>query len=82
MTGPFDEREARRQYVRRRQTIVFGIVSTVLVAVLIIAMLFYTHVLGHSAGSSPAAQLITASRLHAHRRIRTATPASTSTMRA
>ncbi|KFJ03586.1 LytR C-terminal domain-containing protein [Bifidobacterium subtile] len=56
MTGPFDEREARRQYVRRRQTIVFGIVSTVLVAVLIIAMLFYTHVLGHSAGSSPAAQ--------------------------
>ncbi|MCI1649077.1 LytR C-terminal domain-containing protein [Bifidobacterium tibiigranuli] len=56
MTGAFDEREARKEYVRHRQTIVFSIVATVLVVALIIATLFYTHILGRAASTSPAAQ--------------------------
>ncbi|MCI1220234.1 MAG: LytR C-terminal domain-containing protein [Bifidobacterium sp.] len=56
MTEAFDEREARKRYIRRRQGIVLGCVGTVLVAALITATLFYTHVIGAGAGSSSQAQ--------------------------
>ncbi|MCH4209539.1 LytR C-terminal domain-containing protein [Bifidobacterium sp.] len=56
MTEAFNEREARKRYVRRRQGIVLGCVATMLVIVLVIATLFYTHVLGRSAASSAQIQ--------------------------
>lgn len=40
-----NEREARKAYVRRRQTIVFSIVGTLLAAVLVFAILVYTRVI-------------------------------------
>lgn len=44
MTYQVDEREARKAYVRRRQTIVFSISGAVLAVVLVIALLFNFHV--------------------------------------
>ena len=46
MTYQVDEREARKAYVRRRQTIVFSISGAVLAVVLVIALLFNFHVFG------------------------------------
>ncbi|KFI60259.1 LytR C-terminal domain-containing protein [Bifidobacterium cuniculi] len=40
------EREARKQYVRRRQTVVFGVVGTLLAAALVVSLLVYFHVGG------------------------------------
>lgn len=41
-----DEREARKEYMRRRQTIVFSTIGAVLVVAFIIALLFFFHVGG------------------------------------
>ncbi|KFJ01433.1 LytR C-terminal domain-containing protein [Bifidobacterium stellenboschense] len=45
MAEEYDEREARKAYVRRRQKIVFSITGAILVVVLIVASLFYTGVI-------------------------------------
>ena len=59
MTYQVDEREARKAYVRRRQTIVFSISGAVLAVVLVIALLFNFHVfgLGESGDSGQPAEL-------------------------
>lgn len=46
---PLDEREARRQFVRRRQKMVFTIVVSALVAILIICGLIIFGSIGHTA---------------------------------
>ncbi|PJM78314.1 LytR C-terminal domain-containing protein [Bifidobacterium scaligerum] len=46
MMHPFDEREARKAYVRRRQTIVFSISGTLLAIFLVVAVLFNFHIFG------------------------------------
>ncbi|NEG55632.1 LytR C-terminal domain-containing protein [Bifidobacterium platyrrhinorum] len=45
MAEQYDEREARKAYVRRRQKIVFSVTGAILVVVLIVASLFYTGVI-------------------------------------
>lgn len=44
MTQQIDERQARKTYVRHRQTIVFSISGVVLAAILVVAILFNFHV--------------------------------------
>ena len=56
MTYQVDEREARKAYVRRRQTIVFSISGAVLAVVLVIALLFNFHVFGLGEVETPASQ--------------------------
>ena len=56
MTYQVDEREARKTYVRRRQTIVFSISGTVLAVVLVIALLSNFHVFGLGEVETPASQ--------------------------
>ena len=56
MTYQVDEREARKAYVRRRQTIVFSISGAVLAVVLVIALLFNFHVFGLGEVETPARQ--------------------------
>ena len=56
MTYQVDEREARKAYVRRRQTIVFSISGAVLAVVLVIALLFNFHVFGLDEVETPARQ--------------------------
>lgn len=46
MADQYDERAARKQYVRRRQNIVFGITGTVMVVALVVSLLFYFHIFG------------------------------------
>lgn len=46
MTQPYDEREARKQYIRRRQRTVFSVVGAVLAVALVVALLFFFHVFG------------------------------------
>ncbi|MCT6874201.1 MAG: LytR C-terminal domain-containing protein [Bifidobacterium sp.] len=46
---PLDEREARRQFVRRRQKMVFTIVVSALVAILVICSLIIFGSIGHTA---------------------------------
>ncbi|KAB8287303.1 LytR cell envelope-related transcriptional attenuator [Bifidobacterium ramosum] len=46
MTELYDERQARKAYMRRRQRKVFGIAGTLLVVVLVIALMFYYHAFG------------------------------------
>lgn len=46
MTQQIDERQARKTYVRHRQTIVFSISGVVLAAILVVAILFNFHVFG------------------------------------
>ena len=46
MTQQIDERQARKTYVRHRQTIVFSISGVVLAAILVAAILFNFHVFG------------------------------------
>lgn len=46
MTQQIDERQARKAYVRRRQTIVFSISGAVLAIALMVAVLFNFHVFG------------------------------------
>lgn len=56
MTYQVDEREARKAYVRHRQTIVFSISGAVLAVVLVIALLFNFHVFGLGEVETPARQ--------------------------
>ena len=56
MTYQVDEREARKAYVRHRQTIVFSISGAVLAVVLVIALLFNFHVFGLGEVETPASQ--------------------------
>lgn len=56
MAQPHNEREARKQYVRRRQRVVFTVIGVILVTALIIALLFQHHILGTSQEETPAAQ--------------------------
>lgn len=51
-----DEREARRQYVRRRQTRVILTTVAAMVVVLIIALLMFFHVFSGGKKNAPAAQ--------------------------
>lgn len=46
MTQPYDERAARKQYIRHRQRIVFSAVGAVLAVALIVSSLFFFHVFG------------------------------------
>ena len=46
MTGIYDERAARKAYVRRRQTAVFSITVACMVVALVISLLFYFHIFG------------------------------------
>ena len=54
MTQQVDERQARKAYVRRRQTVVFSVSGAILAIVLVIAMLFNFHVFGLGWVSTPA----------------------------
>ena len=56
MTYQVDEREARKAYVRHRQTIVFSISGAVLAVVLVIALLFNFHVFGLGEVETPDRQ--------------------------
>lgn len=51
-----DEREARKAYVRRKQTIVFSISGAVMAVVFVIALLFNMHVFGLGLVSTPVAE--------------------------
>ncbi|KFJ05724.1 LytR C-terminal domain-containing protein [Bifidobacterium tsurumiense] len=53
MTEQFDERELRKAYVRRRQTIVFSVVATVMAVAVIVSSLFMFHVFGLGEQDSP-----------------------------
>lgn len=57
MAGNTEAREERKRYVRRRQTIVFGIVGVILATALIVALLVFFHVggLGEERGSTQSA---------------------------
>lgn len=68
MTYQVDEREARKAYVRRRQTIVFSISGAVLAVVLVIALLFNFHVFGLGEVELRPASRITATRRRARSR--------------
>ncbi|MEJ5921282.1 LytR C-terminal domain-containing protein [Bifidobacterium thermophilum] len=46
MTGIYDERVARKAYVRRRQTTVFSITVVCMVVALVVSLLFYFHAFG------------------------------------
>ena len=46
MTQPYDEREARKQYIRHRQRTVFTAVGAAMAVILVVAMLFFFHVFG------------------------------------
>lgn len=54
MTKVVDERVARRQYMRRRQTVVFSILAAVMTVALIVSCAFYFHVFGLGLVQSPA----------------------------
>lgn len=41
-----DEREARKQYIRHRQRVVFSVVGAIMAVALVVSMLFYFHVFG------------------------------------
>ena len=58
MSGPrpYDEREARRQFIRRRQRLVFTIIVSLLIGVLLIAILFFTGNIGRASGRGTTAQ--------------------------
>ena len=47
--GPYNERAARRQFVRRRQGLVFSIILLAMAAVLVVAIMVF---LGHMGGSA------------------------------
>lgn len=46
MTEPMNEREARKQYVRSRQAVVFTFIGAVMAAAMVISLLFYTGAIG------------------------------------
>ncbi|BDR53876.1 hypothetical protein KIM372_17830 [Bombiscardovia nodaiensis] len=54
MTFPdlMDERQARRQFVRRRQTMVFTIAISALAVILVVALVYVLGALGHSTKAS------------------------------
>lgn len=56
MAQAYDERAARRQYVRRRQQTVFTIAGTAMVVVLVVALLFFFHVFGLGKVNTPVEQ--------------------------
>ncbi|MCI1832866.1 MAG: LytR C-terminal domain-containing protein [Bifidobacterium sp.] len=56
MTQPMDEREARRRYVRRRQSIVFSIVAAVMAVTLLVCSLIFFHRIGASKETAQTVQ--------------------------
>lgn len=56
MTQQVDERQARKAYVRRRQTVVFSISGIVLAVVLVIALMFNSHLFGLGKIATPVAE--------------------------
>ena len=54
MTQPYDEREARKQYIRHRQRTVFTAVGAAMAVILVVAMLFFFHVFGLGRVGVPA----------------------------
>lgn len=56
MTEPLYEREARKRYVRSRQTKVFTVVGVVMAAALVISTLFYFQIIGTSRHQAAAVQ--------------------------
>lgn len=56
MTQANDERAARKQYIRRRQNVVFTIIGTILTVTLVISLLFFFHVGGLGKVESAAVQ--------------------------
>ena len=56
MTQANDERAARKQYIRRRQKVVFTITGTILTIALVISLLFFFHVGGLGNVKSAAVQ--------------------------
>lgn len=46
MSEPYDERAARKAYMRKRQRLVFTVTGAVMVVALVVAVLFYYHVGG------------------------------------
>lgn len=56
MPQQIDERQARKRYVRRRQTVVFSISGAVMVVALVISLLFNFHVGGLGLVSTPLAE--------------------------
>lgn len=56
MALPYDEREARKQYVRRRQHTVLTVTGAVLAVVLVVALLFFFHVFGLGRVATPATE--------------------------
>lgn len=57
MVEHVDEREARREYIRRRQRIVFTIVGAVMAVALVFATLVYTRVINLQPQTTRAVQL-------------------------
>ena len=60
MTQPYDEREARKQYIRHRQRTVFTAVGAAMAVILVVAMLFFFHVPCAQAGEDGTAVTVSA----------------------
>lgn len=56
MAQPYDEREARKQYVRQRQRTVFTVTGAVLAVAMIVSLLFFFHVFGLGRVDTPATE--------------------------
>lgn len=56
MTQQVYEREARKAYVRRRQTVVFSITGTALAIILVVALMFNFHLFGLGAYVTPTTE--------------------------
>lgn len=56
MPQQIDERQARKRYVRHRQTVVFSITGVIVAATLVVALLFNFHVGGLGLVATPLAE--------------------------
>jgi hypothetical protein len=56
MTQQVDERQARKAYMRRRQTIVFSISGVALAVLLVLSVLFSYHIFGLGVVATPSAE--------------------------
>ncbi|PWG66963.1 LytR C-terminal domain-containing protein [Bifidobacterium callitrichidarum] len=56
MTQQVDEREARKAYVRHRQTVVFSITGAALAVIMVVSLLFNFHVFGLGAYVTPTTE--------------------------
>ncbi|RSX57448.1 LytR C-terminal domain-containing protein [Bifidobacterium samirii] len=56
MTEQYDERQARKAYMRRRQRKVFAVAGSLLVVLLVVALMFYFHLFGLGVVKTSATQ--------------------------